>query len=145
MHHGGGGDGHEHLVASAQLEQTSLVDRVQGIFGVRRPAFGAYTLQQLDGSQVRCFLVDALDQLVAGGLLLALAGGRVAEVDLRVQVVASVLRHAKTPVGQCHVVQVGAETLIGPGAHRVAARLVKVRLRTRILRSGTWRRETRER
>lgn len=121
MHHGGGGDGHEYLVASAQLEQTSLVDGVQGVFGVRRPALGAYTLQQLNGSQVRRFLVDALNQLVAGALLLALAGGRVAEVDLRIQVVAAILRHAETPVGQCHVVQVGAEALVGPGAHRVAA------------------------
>lgn len=82
---------------------------------------------------------------MAGALLLALAGRRVAEVDLRVQVVAAVLRHTQTPVGQCHVVQVGAKALVGPGAHRVATRLVQVRLRTRILRGGTWKREIRYR
>lgn len=52
VHHRGGGDGHEDLVAGAQLEQTSLVDGVQGVFSVRSPALGAYTLQQLDGPQV---------------------------------------------------------------------------------------------
>lgn len=110
---------------------------MQGILGVRRPAFGAHALQQLDGPQVRGLLVDALDQLVAGAVLLALAGRWVAEVHLGIQVVASVLGHPQAPVGQSHVVEVGPEALVGPGAHRVAAGLVQVRLGVGILSGAT--------
>lgn len=138
MHHRRRRDGHEDLVPGTELKQTPLVHGVQCILGVRRPAFGAHTLQQLDGPQVRSLLVDALDQLVASAMLLTLAGRRVAEVHLGVQVVAAVLGHAQTPVGQSHVVEVGPKALVGPGAHRVAAGLVQVRLGVGILSGGTW-------
>lgn len=137
MHHRWRRDGHEDLVPGAELKQTPLVHGVQRILGVRRPAFGAHTLQKLNGPQVRGLLVDALDQLVAGAMLLALAGRRVAEVHLRVQVVPAILGHAQTPVGQSHIVKVGPKALIGPGAHRVAAGLVQVRLGVGILSGGT--------
>lgn len=138
MHHRRRRDGHEDLVPGPELKQTPLVHGVQRILGVRRPAFGAHTLQQLDGPQVRGLLVDTLDQLVAGAMLLALTGRRVAEVHLGVQVVAAVLGHAQTPTGQSHVVEVGPKALVGPGAHRVTAGLVQVRLGVGILSGGTW-------
>lgn len=45
--HVGGGDGDEELVAGPQLKQSSLVDGVQGVLGVRSPALGPNALQQL--------------------------------------------------------------------------------------------------
>ena len=127
VHHGGRRHRHEHLVSGPQLEQAALVDGVQRVLGVGRPALGPHALQQLDGPQVVGLLVDALDQLVAGAGLVRLgAGRRVAEVHLGVQVVAAVHGHAQAPVGQGHVAQVRAEAAVAPGAHRVAARLVQV-------------------
>lgn len=73
MHHGWRGNGDENLVPGAELKQTPLVHGMQGVLSVRCPTFGAHTLKQLDGPQVGRLLVDALDQLVAGALLLTLA------------------------------------------------------------------------
>lgn len=80
--HCGRRDGHEDLIACSKLKQATLVHRVKGVFCVRSPAFGAHSLQQLDGPQVGGFLVDALDELVAYTALVAVTGRRVAEVHL---------------------------------------------------------------
>lgn len=137
VHHCGRRDGHEDLVACSQLKQAALVHRVEGVFCVRSPTFGPHSLQQLNGPQVGGFLIDALNQLVAYAILIALAGRGVAEVHLGVQVVAAVLGYAKASVDQRHVVQMGAEALVGPGTYGVAAGLVQVWLRGEVL-SATW-------
>lgn len=74
--HGRGGHGDEELVAGPQLEQSSLVNGVEGIFGVWSPALCSHSLQQLYGAWVGSFLVDALHQLVADAALVSIIGGR---------------------------------------------------------------------
>lgn len=46
--HCGRRDGDEELVAGSKFEQPSLVNRVQGVFGVWSPALGAHTFQELE-------------------------------------------------------------------------------------------------
>lgn len=46
--HRGRRDGDEELVAGSEFEQSSLVNGVQGVFGVRSPALGAHTFQELE-------------------------------------------------------------------------------------------------
>lgn len=104
---------------------------MQRVLTVWRPALSADSLQQLNGPSVRCLLVHALNHLVAlrTGLPVTARQGEVAEVDLGIQVVAPSLGDAQAAVGHSHVVEVGAKALVAPGAHRVTAGLVQVRLR----------------
>lgn len=109
--HGRGRHGHEELVAGPQLKQASLVDGVEGVLGVRGPALGPHSLQELHtspgnggqegwsrqlvgswcdfkylyGAGVGGLLVDALNQLVANAALVPVARrrGRVAEIHLK--------------------------------------------------------------
>lgn len=125
--HRGGGDRDEQLVSRSQLEQSALIDRVQRVLCVWSPALGPDAFQQLYGAGVGCFLIDALHQLMAHAALVTFSGcrRRVSEVNLRVQVVASVLWHPQFAVGQSHVVQVSSEALIGPGPDHMATGLMK--------------------
>lgn len=104
---------------------------MKGVLAVRRPTFGAHTLQELNGSGIGGLLVDTLHHLVADGARVVIVTGQreISEVDLGVQVVAAGARNTHAAVGYGHVVQVGAKALVPPGSYRMPTGLVKVHLR----------------
>jgi len=122
---GQGGDGDKELIAGLQLEQPPLVESVEAVVRLGRPALGAHPFEQEDGLAVGRLPVDALDELGDGGAGAGPVAG-VAEVDLRVDVVLARLVDPQPAVPVGDVLQVGVDGAVFPAGDGVAAGLGEV-------------------
>lgn len=122
---GQGGDGDEELVAGLQLEQPALVESVEAVVCLGRPALGADPLEQEDGLAVGRLPVDALDELGDGDAGAGPVAG-VAEIDLGVDVVLARLVDPQPAVPVGDVLQVGVDGAVFPAGNGVAAGLGEV-------------------
>lgn len=122
---GQGGDRDKELIASLQLKQSSLVERVEPVVRLGCPALGADPFEQEDGLAVGGLPVDALHELGDGDPGAGPIAG-VAEVDLGVDVVLARLVDPQPPIPVGDVLQVRVDGAVFPEGDGVAAGLREV-------------------
>lgn len=122
---GQGGDGDEELIAGLQLKESPLVERVEPVVRLGRPALGAHPLEQEDGLAVGGLPVDALHELGDGDAGAGPVAG-VAEVDLGVDVVLARLVDPQPAIPVGDVLQVRVDGAVFPAGDGVAAGLGEV-------------------